>query len=91
MFAIAVDKAEAGIGRDEFIEALRAQNIGTSVHYIPTHHFSGYRAFATPALERTDAIAEKLVSLPLYPDMTDDDVTDVIAAVHTVVRGEALI
>jgi dTDP-4-amino-4,6-dideoxygalactose transaminase len=91
MFVIAVDGAEAGIGRDQFIAALRAQNIGTSVHYIPTHHFSGYRGFGAAALEQTNVVADRLVSLPLYPDMSDDDVTDVIAAVHTVVRGEALI
>ncbi len=81
MFVIRVTE-QAGIARDEFIERLKDANIGTSVHYIPTHHFSGYRRFATPHLKTTDRLFEQIVSLPLYPTMTDQDVEDVIDAVR---------
>jgi dTDP-4-amino-4,6-dideoxygalactose transaminase len=80
MFVILIDQRRAGVGRDTLIEKLRDQRIGTSVHYIPTHHFSGYRAIAKQALPNTEHVWGKLVSLPLYPDMTDDDVQDVIDA-----------
>mgnify|MGYP000107445955 CR=1 FL=1 len=77
------------IGRDAFIEELRARNIGTSVHFIPLHLHPyyrdvwGYRAGAFPAAE---AAYERTVSLPLYPALGERDVDDVIAAVHDVVR-----
>jgi dTDP-4-amino-4,6-dideoxygalactose transaminase len=83
MFAIGVDPRR-GIHRDAFVEALRERNIGTSVHYIPTHHFSAYRSLATHPLPNTDALAARIVSLPLYPAMGDRDVSDVIEAVHEV-------
>jgi perosamine synthetase len=80
MFVIAVDEARARIGRNGLFEALRRSNIGTSVHYIPTHHFTAYRKFATE-LPNTDRVAREIVSLPLYPSMTDADVEYVIEAV----------
>lgn len=82
MFVVTVDEGKAGVHRDALIERMRARNIGTSVHYIPTHHFSGYRNLRTPALPATDMLADKLLSLPLHPGMTDADVEDVIAALE---------
>lgn len=87
MFAVLVDPREAGIERDDLITALQEQNIGTSVHYIPTHHFSGYRSFSSEHLGTTDRIAAQIISLPLYSAMTDQDVEDVIEAVNTSVMA----
>jgi dTDP-4-amino-4,6-dideoxygalactose transaminase len=84
MFVIRVNEERAGISRDAFIEALKDRNIGTSVHYIPTHRFSAYERFATN-LPDTDRLASEIVSLPLYPTMTDSDVEDVIAAVKSTI------
>jgi dTDP-4-amino-4,6-dideoxygalactose transaminase len=81
MFVIRVNEEAAGIGRDALIEALKACNVGTSVHYIPTHQFSAYREFARP-LPATDRVAGEILSLPLYPTMSDEDVTAVIDAVR---------
>jgi dTDP-4-amino-4,6-dideoxygalactose transaminase len=73
------------MNRDALIEQLRERNIGTSVHFIPLHRHPLYRdGFG---LQREDfpvseRIFEGLLSLPLYPKMTDVDVTDVIAAVR---------
>jgi dTDP-4-amino-4,6-dideoxygalactose transaminase len=83
MFAILVDEKRLGISRDDLIEELRDEKIGTSVHYIPTHLFSAYRDLATGPLPQTDRIWQQLISLPLYPAMTDDDVADVVEAVRT--------
>lgn len=83
MFVLRIDPQQAGIERDDLIEALKERNIGTSVHYIPTHHFSAYRSFASDRLQVTDRLWRNIISLPLYPGMTDDDVRDVISAVNT--------
>ncbi len=84
LYPIQLQPGVAKIGRNEFIEGLRDRNIGTSVHFIPLHRHPlysgprfGYRREQFPV---SDAIFEGLVSLPLYPKMTEDDVADVIAA-----------
>ncbi len=85
MFVLLVDEQRAGIGRDALIDALRDANIGTSVHYIPTHLFSGYRSLGMNALPATEAVWRRLISLPLYPAMSDDDVDDVLDALERIV------
>lgn len=80
MFVIQIDAEAFGISRDAAIDELRNLNIGTSVHYIPTHHFSAYREFSAP-LEATERVASRILSLPLYTTMSDADVEDVIDAV----------
>ena len=85
MFVLLVDEHEAGIGRDALIESLREENIGTSVHYIPTHVFSGYRSLNKKPLPLTEAVWRRLLSLPLYPAMSDKDVNDVLDALERIV------
>lgn len=80
MFVIAVDEERAGVSRDVLAEDLREQGIGTSVHYIPTHHFSGYRMLAAD-VPQTDRLWSRLLSLPLYPGMQDADVDRVVKAI----------
>ena len=78
------------LDRAQFIEALRAENIGTSVHFIPVHlhpfyqETFGYRRGDYPHAER---VYQRIVSLPLYPKMRVEDVEDVIAAVRRIVRS----
>ena len=85
MYVVTVDEAAAGIGRDRLIEALKAANIGTSVHYIPSHLFTAYRDERNAALPVTDAVWPRLLSLPLYPGMTERDVADVLDALAAAV------
>jgi dTDP-4-amino-4,6-dideoxygalactose transaminase len=82
VFPIAIDAAEAGIERDDTIEALKHANIGTSVHYIPSHLFTAYKDAPHGPLPVTESEWRRLISLPLYPSMTDDDVTDVICGLR---------
>ena len=75
------------ITRDAFIQALTKANIGTSVHFIPLHLHPFYRD--TYQLLADDFPAalhayQRAISLPIYPDMTDEDVEDVIAAVEQI-------
>lgn len=87
MFVLRIDPEVAGVERDDLIEQLKERNIGTSVHYIPTHHFSAYRSFASEHLQVTDRLWRNIISLPLYPGMSEQDVDDVISAVNTCVFG----
>jgi UDP-4-amino-4,6-dideoxy-N-acetyl-beta-L-altrosamine transaminase len=77
-----------GLDRRAFCAGLRQRGVGTQVHYIPVNAFPFYRGLgydpaATPA---ATAVAERLVSLPLYPAMSDGDVDRVVEAVRTVSR-----
>jgi UDP-4-amino-4,6-dideoxy-N-acetyl-beta-L-altrosamine transaminase len=73
--------------RSEVFKALRAENIGVNVHYIPVpwhpyYQQLGYRKGLWPVAE---AAYERLISLPIFPGMTDIDVADVIEAVNKVI------
>ena len=87
LFPIGLELERLTIDRGRFIQELRAENIGTSVHFIPIHyhpHFRdslGLKPGAFPVAEDTYARA---VSLPLFPRMSDADVDDVIAAVRKI-------
>ena len=77
------------IGRDRFIDELTARNIGTSVHFIPIHLHPYYRkkyGYAPTDFPVAYSNFERLLSLPLHPGLTDQDVSDVIEAVLDVVQ-----
>ncbi len=73
--------------RREFFDALRAENIGTQVHYIPVYWHSyyeklGYKKGLCPEAEK---LYSQILSLPLFYSMTDEDIEDVIKAVKKIV------
>jgi dTDP-4-amino-4,6-dideoxygalactose transaminase len=77
------------IDRARFIEELKALKIGTSVHFIPVHLHAYYRdkyGFKPDDFPIAHGQYQRIVSLPLYPRMTDTDVTDVIEAVTAVAK-----
>jgi dTDP-4-amino-4,6-dideoxygalactose transaminase len=67
--------------RHEFQASMTAHGIQTSVHYPPIHTFSVYREEPQRSLPATEALAPRLVTLPLYPHMTEADVSAVTTAV----------
>jgi len=76
---------DAGVNRDRFIERLFDVGIGCSVHYIPLHLHPYWRdryALTPEMYPHSQRAYERMVSLPLYTLMTDDDVERVIAAVR---------
>ena len=76
------------VSRDLMIEALARQEIGTSVHFIPVHQLSGYRRLLNPeecrSVPVTDRVAREVVSLPMYPGLTDSDIAHVTEAVAAI-------
>ena len=87
LFPIALELERLRCDRAEFVNALRAENIGTSVHFIPIHFHPHYRA-SLPYGEGAFPVAENAyrrgISLPLFPGMTERDVDDVVTAVRKV-------
>jgi len=77
-------------GRDQFVQELRFHNIGTSVHYIPLHLHPYYRdlyGYSPDDFPVALKEYERVISLPIYPGMSEQDVDDVIGAVLRVVQG----
>lgn len=63
--------------RDKFIQYMKKQGVGLSVHFIPVHQFSFYRnnfPIKNTDLSVTKDVGKKVVSLPLFPSMTEDDI-----------------
>ncbi len=87
MYVVRLDSQTAGITRDRFIDALGERFIGTSVHYIPTHLFSAFADYRTAELPVTNAVWPELVSLPLYPDLSDAEQSDVLTAIRAVLHA----
>jgi perosamine synthetase len=88
LYAVRVDGAK----RTEVFRALRAENIGVNVHYIPVHLHSYYRerfGYKGGEFPVAEAAYEQLLSLPMFPAMTDTDVDDVVRAMGKVLEHYA--
>jgi len=88
LYPVRLDRGKLKTDRGQVFQALRAENIGVNVHYIPVHrhpYYSerfGYRGGEYPVAEEA---YDRLISLPMFHGMTDEDVDDVIRAVIKVV------
>ena len=92
IYAVRLHLDRLKIDRSGFIEELRKRNIGSSVHFIPVHIHPYYRdkyRFAPDRFPVAFGAYERLVSLPLSPKLTDDDVADVIEAVDEILDKKA--
>jgi UDP-4-amino-4,6-dideoxy-N-acetyl-beta-L-altrosamine transaminase len=100
LYPIRLNLESLSADRTEVFKALRAENIGVNVHYIPVHrhpyyqeHFPGAsRVGSYPIAENA---YERLISLPMFHSMTDEDVSDVVRALrkvigHYMMRGESM-
>ena len=88
LYPIWVDEAAVGRSRREVFEHLRRQGIGVNVHYIPIHLQPYYRRrFGTGpgSFVHAERFYQGCISVPMYPQMSDEDVAAVIEAVRTAV------
>jgi len=89
LYPIRLDLPKLRVGRAEIFRALRAENIGVNVHYIPVHLHPyyrerfGYQGGECPVAE---GVYEQLISLPMFHGMTDQDIEDVIRAIRKVLE-----
>ena len=77
------------VERRQVFQALRAEGIGVNVHYIPIYWHSHYQrmGYGKGLCPQAEAQYERLVTLPLWVGMTDDDAADVIGAMYKVVEA----
>jgi dTDP-4-amino-4,6-dideoxygalactose transaminase len=88
LYAVQLDLERLSIGRAQFMEGLRRENVGASVHFIPLHLHPYYReryGFQRGDFPVAERAYERLVSLPLYPRMSEVDADDVVEAVRRVI------
>lgn len=88
LYPIRLQQHALTLPRDEVIGELAAENIGCSVHFIPVHHHRYYRdryGLRREDFPVTSDAFERIISLPIYPRMSDEDVFDVLAAVRRVI------
>ena len=84
LYVLRLRSSELTIERNQFIDEMTARNIGTSVHFIPIHLHSFYRnkySLQPDDYPVAHAAYQQMVSLPLSPSMSDQDVADVVEAV----------
>lgn len=76
------------IDRDQFIVELNERNVGTSVHFIPTHTMTAYRKLGWKPgdFPMAEKHFQRIISLPLYPSLTDEQTEYIIAAVRDIVE-----
>ncbi|KAF2395263.1 MULTISPECIES: UDP-4-amino-4-deoxy-L-arabinose aminotransferase [Pseudomonas] len=85
LFILRIDADRCGLDREAFMKALQEQNIGTGIHFIATHLHTYYRQrFPDIYLPNTEWNSARLCSIPLFPDMTTDDVERVVDAIANI-------
>lgn len=87
LYIIQLDLDKLNATRKDVFDALKAENVCCNVHYIPVYYFPyyeklGYKKGICPNAEN---LYERIISIPLFYSMTDDDVKSVIEAVKKVV------
>ncbi len=95
LFIIRLDIDRAGLNRDDFMAALKARNIGSGLHFRAVHQQKYYaekyyrdsHSDNTVALENTAWNSARICSLPLFPDMTQEDVSRVVAAIRDILSA----
>lgn len=89
LYPILINNDLLKIDRAEFIEALKAENIGTSVHFIPIHMHPYYKkkfGFKKGDFPNTESVYERIISLPIHSKMTLKDAKDVVGAIKKIIN-----
>ena len=92
LYTILIDREKTGFTRDEFREEMRTRNIGTGLHFLAVHELSFYREHCHPVpdlLKNSEYVAARIVSLPLFPDMQEEDVLKVVEEIRDVLSSRA--
>lgn len=92
LFILRLRPETLSIGRDEFVGQLKRSGVGTSVHFIPLHLHPFYQqryGYARNDMPNAEQAYSHCLSLPIFPDMTDGEIEQVIAAVEAIVTHNA--
>ena len=86
LYVIQLNLDRLTIDRDQFTKALTGEHIGNSVHFIPVYRHPFFESFgANPGdFPHCEAYFSRCISLPIYPDMSERDVDDVVGALEKI-------
>ena len=87
LYSLLIDIDKSKKSRDEVLNALHKENIGTGVHYLALHtqpYYMNTYGYKQGDYPNAEFISDRTLSLPLSPKLTDEDVNDVISAVKKV-------
>jgi UDP-4-amino-4-deoxy-L-arabinose-oxoglutarate aminotransferase len=90
LFIVRLDTDRVGLSRDDFMAELKQRNIGTGLHFRAVHLQKYYREsmdMRRGMLPNTEWNSDRICSLPLFPDMTFEDVDDVVEAIKEVLTN----
>jgi len=88
LYPVRLDLDSLSASRGEVFQALRAENIGVNVHYIPVHlhpYYRGRFGYQCGDFPVAESAYERLISLPMFHGMCDEDVRSVIGSVEKVI------
>lgn len=87
LYIIQLNLERLNCSRREFFDAMSAENVQCQVHYIPVYWFPYYAhlGYKKGLCINAENVYKRIMSIPLYPKMTDEDVEDVIHAVNKVI------
>jgi UDP-4-amino-4,6-dideoxy-N-acetyl-beta-L-altrosamine transaminase len=88
LYIIELESDKLTVGRKEVFQALQAENIGVNVHYLPVYRHPYYQklGYQQGLCPHAEDLYSCMLTIPLFPAMSDDDVSDVITAVNKVVQ-----
>ncbi len=86
LYVVRIDSELAGGTRDDYARLLAEENIATSIHFLPVHRLTAYRELLDdpPELPVAERAGAEVLSLPLSPAHSDDDIADAVAALRRV-------
>ena len=90
LFVVTIEPDRFGCDRDRFMQSMAQHGVGTGLHFTAVHLHDYYRSrygYASGALPNTEWASDRVVSLPLFPGMSDSDVSRVCEAIRAVKKG----
>jgi UDP-4-amino-4-deoxy-L-arabinose-oxoglutarate aminotransferase len=92
LFVVTIEPDRFGCDRDRFMQSMAQRGVGTGLHFTAVHLHDYYRSRygqASGDLPNTEWASDRVVSLPLFPGMSDSDVSRVCEAIRAVKKGES--
>lgn len=88
LYIIRLNLEQLQCTRKEFFDAMSCENVQCQIHYVPVYWFPYYQklGYAKGLCDNAEMVYKSIMSIPLYPKMTDQDVDDVIHAVKKIVE-----
>jgi UDP-4-amino-4-deoxy-L-arabinose-oxoglutarate aminotransferase len=94
LFIVRLNIDKVGFSRDEFMTELKRRNIGTGLHFRAVHlqkYYTESMGTARGILPNTEWNSDRICSLPLFPDMTFEDVDDVVETIKDILKTKTFV